>query len=68
MRTLAGPRRDRPYVRNDRDAMAGAPPGTAGLVGRGAELQRGERLIDDALGGHGTLLLIGARRASARPP
>ncbi len=38
--------------------MADAPPGAAGLVGREAELQRAERLIDAAMGGHGALLLI----------
>jgi DNA-binding CsgD family transcriptional regulator/tetratricopeptide (TPR) repeat protein len=44
--------------RYDRGAMAGAARDTAGLVGRDAELRRGDRLIDEAVGSHGTLLLI----------
>jgi AAA ATPase domain len=38
--------------------MARAAAGTAGLVGRDAEVQHGERLIDDAVGARGTLVLI----------
>ena len=38
--------------------MAGAQPGTAGLVGRVAELERCDRFIERVLVGRGTLLLI----------
>ena len=39
--------------------MTGVPAGTSGLVGREVELARGQRLVEQALGGLGGLLLIG---------